>query len=127
MPPVDYPAILAELTSPHFADVIAQAEHGEDCPADAPINDGVAGATGALETRSCTCIVGELADAVALADWLRKNVRQLLVNVSGGPTDCQGCGATIYFVRHANGKATPYTVAGLNHFADCNRADRFRR
>ncbi len=40
---------------------------------------------------------------------------------------CTGCGATVYWVRHKNGKRVPYTTAGLNHFVDCKKADQFRK
>ncbi len=32
---------------------------------------------------------------------------------------CRGCGTTVYWVRHKNGKLAPYTEDGVNHFMDC--------
>ncbi len=40
---------------------------------------------------------------------------------------CRACGVTLYWVRHITGAPTPYTAAGLVHFADCPHADRFRK
>lgn len=50
----------------------------------------------------------------------------LLTNIADKGT-CTGCGATVYWVRHKNGKRVPYTTAGLNHFIDCSKADQFRK
>lgn len=40
---------------------------------------------------------------------------------------CKACGVTLFWVKHITGAPTPYTVAGLIHFADCPNADRFRK
>jgi hypothetical protein len=40
---------------------------------------------------------------------------------------CKACGTTLYFVRHQNGKAAPYTSDGVNHFIACPAADSFRK
>lgn len=40
---------------------------------------------------------------------------------------CKGCQARVYWVTHKNGKATPYTSAGLNHFINCPERERFKR
>lgn len=48
----------------------------------------------------------------------------LLRNI-GGLAQCAGCGALIYWVRHKNGKRTPYDPSGLNHFVSCPKADQF--
>jgi hypothetical protein len=42
-------------------------------------------------------------------------------------SDCKGCGAKVFWLTHKNGKKAPYTEAGLNHFADCPAADRFKK
>ncbi len=56
----------------------------------------------------------------------RKRLGALLSNC-GTPATCKGCGAAVYWLRHANGKNTPYTPAGLNHFVDCEERERFKR
>lgn len=66
-----------------------------------------------IETRACL-----EAQATAMRFLLQK---------AGRKGTCEGCGKTIYFVRHTNGSNTPYTEAGLNHFVDCAQRDRFRR
>lgn len=53
-------------------------------------------------------------------------LKYLLIAI-GKPGVCRGCGATIMWVTHANGKQVPYTMQGLNHFIDCPKADNFRR
>lgn len=50
-----------------------------------------------------------------------------LLRQVGEPGHCRGCGAPVYWVTHRNQKRVPYTMAGLNHFADCKAADRFKR
>ena len=66
-----------------------------------------------------------------LADELRNNIKLLLNNVGDrgtcgqGPTP--GCGAEIWWVKHSNGKVAPYTEDGLNHFANCEKAENFRK
>ncbi len=57
---------------------------------------------------------------------LVKNVAHLLKQI-GEPALCSGCGVRIWFVRHLNGKRVPYTSSGLNHFADCPEAQKFRK
>jgi len=57
---------------------------------------------------------------------LKKNVTVLL-RLIGEPAQCRGCGAEIYWVVHRNGKRAPYTLLGLNHFADCPAAQSFRK
>jgi hypothetical protein len=56
---------------------------------------------------------------------LQGTIEGLLRNI-GDLTNCTGCGDPIYWVRHKNGKRTPYTRAGLNHFVDCVARDRFK-
>jgi hypothetical protein len=50
-----------------------------------------------------------------------------LLDLIGNADRCRGCQAPIYWVRHANGKPVPYTLAGLNHFIDCPVAGQFAR
>jgi hypothetical protein len=40
---------------------------------------------------------------------------------------CFGCNTRVWWIVHANGKKTPYTEHGLNHFIDCPQRDRFRK
>ena len=57
---------------------------------------------------------------------LRRNIHLLLKQV-GDIAICKGCGKEIYWVKHKNGKATPYNTEGMNHFADCVKAQDFRK
>lgn len=57
---------------------------------------------------------------------LRKNVYTLL-NTLGDKAQCKGCGADIWWIKTRAGKNAPITAVGLNHFADCPKADRFRK
>lgn len=54
---------------------------------------------------------------------------RLLLEHVGKKATCDGpnCGRPIFWVTHTNGRKTPYTEAGLNHFVDCPDRDRFRR
>lgn len=61
-----------------------------------------------------------------MEEQLRKNIIALLNNI-GDAGHCRGCSAAIYWVTHKNGKKTPYTLEGLNHFADCPAAARFKK
>lgn len=56
---------------------------------------------------------------------LKRRIKALLANV-GNVGTCRGCNAPIYWVTHNNGKKTPYTETGLNHFADCPKAKEFK-
>ena len=58
-------------------------------------------------------------------DQSREWMRQLLARV--GDEDKCPCGATIYFVRHRNGRSAPYEESGQIHFATCPKAAEFRR
>ncbi len=62
----------------------------------------------------------------ACFDAQRTAMRQLLDNV-GDPGACRGCRVPIYWITHRNGKKTPYTHAGLNHFIDCPERKQFAR
>ena len=50
-----------------------------------------------------------------------------LVAAVGMPGECKGCQASIFWVRHINGKSVPYTTAGENHFINCPNAKDFKR
>lgn len=66
-----------------------------------------------------------------LEDCLRaqRGAMQWILEHAGKKGTCDGptCGASIFWVTHTNGKQTPYTPAGLNHFVDCPDSDRFRK
>lgn len=49
------------------------------------------------------------------------------IRLIGDEGRCKGCGVLIYWVKHKNGKAAPYTAEGLNHFVDCPAAKEFRK
>lgn len=57
----------------------------------------------------------------------QKVAMRALLQKIGKQVACGGCGASIYFVLHSNGKRVPYTEAGLNHFVDCPARDQFKR
>ena len=56
---------------------------------------------------------------------LAANIKRLLDQI-GDKGTCRGCNAEIWWVVHKNGKRAPYTATGLNHFADCPKAQSFR-
>ena len=74
--------------------------------------------TDAMEKRWIEA--GACRDAQAIA------MKQLLDNV-GDPGTCRGCRVPIYWITHRNGKKTPYTHAGLNHFIDCPERAQFAK
>ena len=51
-------------------------------------------------------------------------LKHLLQQV-GEPGHCRGCSTPVYWVTHRNGVKAPYTLEGLNHFADCPVRDQF--
>jgi len=53
-------------------------------------------------------------------------MESLLRNI-GDPGECRACHALIFWVKHRNGRKTPYTPAGLNHFVDCPAREEFKR
>lgn len=57
-----------------------------------------------------------------------KRITTLIMSV-GEAARCDGpdCGATIYWIRHNNGRRAPYDSDGSNHFITCPNADLFRR
>jgi hypothetical protein len=57
---------------------------------------------------------------------LTQVISELLERV-GEPGTCKGCGMPIFWLTHSNGKKTPYTPRGFNHFIDCKKAKEFRR
>lgn len=68
-----------------------------------------------------------LGDALAQRDELRKRVRELLERTAQARRPCKACGTELFFVMHANGKSTPYTGDGVNHFIDCPEGARFKK
>lgn len=68
----------------------------------------------------------EGSDARMCVNALQSKLRALLKAV-GDEGVCSACLAPIIWVVHRNGKRAPYTLAGLNHFADCPAAERFRK
>lgn len=54
-------------------------------------------------------------------------MRTLLELIAEDKRLCKGCHELLFFVRHRNGRLTPYTEAGLNHFIDCPYAKKFKR
>ncbi len=69
------------------------------------------------EAKLQACITAQ----AAAMEWLLSHVGKK------GTCDGPNCGAPIWFVIHSNGKRTPYTPAGLNHFVDCPDRERFQR
>lgn len=68
---------------------------------------------------------GDLVTLVACSAEQGFAMGRLLRAIAGEPVKCRGCEAAIYWVTHKNGKRTPYTAAGLNHFIDCPAAAQF--
>lgn len=52
-----------------------------------------------------------------LAEW-RENMAALLKHV-GIEVECEKCGRPIVFVKHRDGRPTPYDYDGVNHFLTC--------
>jgi hypothetical protein len=50
---------------------------------------------------------------------LMRGITALMTAIGADPAQCKGCKQRIYFIRHANGKATPYDADGTNHFITC--------
>lgn len=55
---------------------------------------------------------------------MEKAMTDLLKNAGHFGT-CTACNAPIVWIRHTNGKNTPYTTEGLNHFIDCPAREQF--
>jgi len=43
------------------------------------------------------------------------------------PSHCRSCGAHVIWLVSRNGKASPFNHDGINHFATCAQADRWRK
>lgn len=54
-----------------------------------------------------------------------------LLKQIGDAGTCRGCGRLIWWVKHKNGKATPYDLGGetvgVNHFVTCPQRGEFKR
>ncbi len=59
-------------------------------------------------------------------DELAKRIRDLLTRIALYTRPCKACGTELAFVSHVNGNLTPYTMDGVNHFANCPEAARFK-
>jgi hypothetical protein len=58
----------------------------------------------------------------------KDNVVKLLKMASGEPTTCSACGADIWFVTMIKtGKKNPIGSDGISHYANCPKADTFRK
>jgi hypothetical protein len=68
----------------------------------------------------CNLPHGNLPDCLARA---QRAIADLLT-LTAEPGRCRHCGMDIFWVRHLNGKAVPYTLYGLNHFIDCTKVPR---
>lgn len=60
-------------------------------------------------------------------DEFSRRIRELLERTAQVRRPCKACGTDLFFVQHANGKLTPYTSDGVNHFANCPEAARFKK
>ena len=58
---------------------------------------------------------------------LLSNIQHLYKTIGAQSGTCKDCGQPIWWVTTQNDKSAPFTARGLNHFADCCKADRFRR
>lgn len=56
--------------------------------------------------------------------WLR--LLESVLQFAGDQARCSGCRQSIFWLVHTNGAKAPYSISGLNHFADCPVAGRFR-
>jgi len=75
------------------------------------------------------CLEGEVIEAIkkTVVIDIKSNVERLL-NLVGTKTECKGCGADMWWVKHEKtGKTAPYNSEALNHFADCPKAGRFKK
>jgi hypothetical protein len=73
---------------------------------------------GAIE-KSVDRLIAALRDERARMAHLLKQI--------GASDHCNGCSASILWVRHRNGSATPYNMDGSPHFGSCPKASQFRR
>lgn len=58
---------------------------------------------------------------------LLKRIRNLLMQTADVVRPCKACGVQLAFVKTRAGKLAPYTIDGVNHFANCPRAAEFRK
>lgn len=63
---------------------------------------------------------------MTLEKELLARIEALLHAIATDERPCRRCGAHLAFVRHANGRTAPYTLDGVNHFANCPNATEFR-
>ena len=58
---------------------------------------------------------------------IEKRMASLLQAVAVEVRPCKACKTQLAMVRHRNGKLTPYTMDGTNHFINCPHAEEFRK
>ena len=58
---------------------------------------------------------------------LRANIEAILRNTADDIRPCLKCDATIFLIKHKNGKKAPYTIDGTNHFANCPKAEALKK
>lgn len=58
---------------------------------------------------------------------IEKRMSNLLQAIAVEVRPCRAFQTQLAMVMHRNGKLTPYTMDGTNHFINCPRADEFRR
>jgi hypothetical protein len=52
---------------------------------------------------------------------------KIVLHAAADEGTCRGCPATIFWVRHQNGKTAPYEIDGTNHFVTCPASRTFRK
>ena len=90
---------------------------------------------GPIEER-CTQAIASGSDTILLpakdvlrlieseGEW-RRRALSLVGHVGSGGT-CRGCDAPILWVKHANGKTSPYDRDAESHWATCPKAAQFK-
>jgi hypothetical protein len=58
---------------------------------------------------------------------LLKRISSLLHLTAVEIRPCKACGIQLAMVKHNNGRLTPYTIDGVNHFINCSAAAQFRK
>lgn len=58
---------------------------------------------------------------------LENNMEMILDQVAVEVRPCKACNVKLWFVRTKAGKILPLRYDGTSHFADCPKADQFRR
>ena len=71
-------------------------------------------------------LLGMLAEIEATVERRQEALRMLFDKI-GDEAKCDGCGATIYFIRHKSGKRAPYNPDAISHFATCQYASEFKK